>query len=107
MKNLATVIALLLTSSEVNAANINQKDLVQTKADSSAKLTKKSHKNHHELEHLMTSKFKELEDRIKAESNTVDHLQSSLQQAKIELETDQTMLVSNKKFLEKEKQQLE
>jgi hypothetical protein len=55
----------------------------------------------------MTSKFKELEDRIKAESQTVDHLQSSLQQAKIELETDQTMLMSNKQFLEKEKKDLE
>ena len=55
----------------------------------------------------MTSKFKELEDRIKSESQTVDHLQSSLQQAKIELETDQTMLVSNREFLEKEKESLE
>ena len=51
----------------------------------------------------MTSKFKELEDRIKAESDTVNHLQTSLQKAKIELETDQTMLMSNRKFLEKEK----
>ena len=55
----------------------------------------------------MTSKFKELEDRIKSESQTVNHLQSDLQQAKIELETDETMLMSNRKFLEKEKQDLE
>ena len=107
MKNLATVIGLLLASSEVNATDINQKDLVQTKAQSTDKLTQKSHTNHHELEHLMTSKFKELEDRIQSESKTVDNLQSSLQQAKIELETDQTMLVSNRKFLEKEKESLE
>jgi len=55
----------------------------------------------------MTSKFKELEDRIAQESAQVNNLQKSLQKAQIELETDQTMLQSNRKFLEKEKYDLE
>lgn len=51
----------------------------------------------------MSSKFKELEDKISMEANKVQNLEKNLQTAKIDLETDQTMLVRHREVLENEK----
>ena len=51
----------------------------------------------------MSTKFKELEDKINMEATKVDQLEKSLQDAKIDLETDATMLKRHKEVLENEK----
>jgi len=51
----------------------------------------------------MSSKFKELEDKISMEANRVDKLEQNLKDAKIDLETDTTMLQRHKEVLENEK----
>ena len=48
--------------------------------------------NRHELVHIMNKKFSDLEQRVAQESQVVEGLEKKLQNAKIELETDQTML---------------
>jgi hypothetical protein len=51
----------------------------------------------------MSTKFKELEDKINMEADKVDQLEKNLKDAKIDLETDTTMLKRHKEVLENEK----
>ena len=54
----------------------------------------------------MQNKQQELQKRIEGDEHNVKNLEVSLLNAKIELETDQTMLFRHKKVLEEEKAQL-
>jgi hypothetical protein len=55
----------------------------------------------------MQSKFKSLEDKINTETSKVLELEGSLKTAKIDLETDKTMLQRHQEVLENEKKQMD
>jgi len=55
----------------------------------------------------MQSKFKSLEDKINMETTKVKELEVSLNTAKIDLETDKTMLKRHQEVLENEKKQMD
>ena len=84
----AAVIGLLLYSSDASKLSEPEANLVQTLTQQLSTSTNKRH----EIEYLMQSKFKALEDKINMETTKVKDLEVSLKTAKIDLETDKTML---------------
>lgn len=106
MRNIVSktaVIGLLLYSSDASKLSAPESNLVQTL---SSQLTASTNKRH-EIEYLMQSKFKSLEDKIDLETNKVKDLEVSLKTAKIDLETDKTMLKRHQEVLENEKKQMD
>ena len=99
----AAVIFVLLYSSDASKLSEPEANLVQTLSQQLSASTSKRH----EIEYLMQSKFKSLEDKINTETSKVLELKGSLKTAKIDLETDKTMLQRHQEVLENEKKQMD